>query len=73
MQPWAAIVMLRLELALTCGLSESLTVTVKVEVPVALGVPEIVPLPELMESPSGKLPLVMLHAYGCTPPLAATV
>ena len=54
-------------------LINGVTVTVKVEVPVALGVPEIVPLPELMESPSGRLPLVMLHAYGCTPPLAATV
>ena len=53
--------MLRLALTLRFGLSESATVTVKVEVPFAVGVPEIAPLLELMDSPAGRLPLVMLQ------------
>jgi hypothetical protein len=65
--------MLRLALALRFGLSESSTVTVKSEVPVAVGVPEITPVLALIDSPAGKLPLVMLQVYGCAPPAACTV
>jgi hypothetical protein len=55
------ITMLSAALALTAGLSESVAVTVKSEVPVVVGVPEITPLAELIESPAGRLPLVMLQ------------
>ena len=37
----------------------SVTCTVKSLVPVAVGVPEIVPLPELRLSPAGRLPETM--------------
>jgi hypothetical protein len=46
--------------------------TVKLNVPAAVGVPEIVPLEALIASPAGKVP-VTLHAYGVCPPLAARV
>jgi hypothetical protein len=40
------------------GLLESVTVTVKLEVPVAVGVPVIAPLEALRLSPAGSEPLV---------------
>jgi len=49
-------VMLRLALAVACGFSESATSTVKVDLPVAVGVPESAPVLGLMESQDG-LPL----------------
>ena len=50
-------------------LAESLTVTVNVLVPAAVGVPVI--LPELfMLRPAGSLPPVMLQEYGGTPLVA---
>ena len=60
-QLWVAIAMLRLALTLTAGLSESATVIVKSEVPVAVGVPEITPVPELRVSPAGSVPLVIVQ------------
>jgi hypothetical protein len=43
------------------GLLLSLTVTVKVNFPLAVGVPEIIPLLPASFSPVGKLPEVMDH------------
>lgn len=52
--------------------AESVTLIVKVELPGAVGVPEIVPL-ALKVSPAGNDPLEMLHVSGATPPLAVSV
>jgi hypothetical protein len=43
------------------GVSESVTVTVNVVVPEAVGVPEIAPVEPFKESPAGKLPFVTLQ------------
>ena len=43
------------------GVSESVTVTVKFEVPEAVGVPEITPVDALRSRPEGKLPVVIVH------------
>jgi len=49
--------------ALVCtGLSESVTVAVKLVVPLAVGVPEIIPVADARDSPAGRLPVVMDHA-----------
>jgi len=48
----------------------SCTWTVKVDVPWVIGVPEITPVVGEIESPAGRDPAVMLHAYGITPPAA---
>lgn len=65
--------MLRPAVALCAvGVSESTTFTVKFEVPVAVGVPVIWPL-LFRPNPAGRLPLMMLHVYGCTPPVAPSV
>jgi hypothetical protein len=65
--------MLRLAVEVSGVLSESLTPTVKLEVPAAVGVPEITPVLAFSANPAGKLPVLMLHVYGATPPLAANV
>jgi hypothetical protein len=46
----------------TAGLSASVTFTVNVLVPVAVGVPEIRPVDEPRVRPAGRLPDVMDHA-----------
>ena len=51
-------------LAVCTGLPASLTWTVKLNVPVALGVPVIVPLLGLSVRPGGNVPLVRDHVYG---------
>ena len=43
------------------GVSESMTCTVKDDVPVAVGVPVIAPVELLIENPAGKLAELMLH------------
>jgi hypothetical protein len=43
------------------GLPLSLTAAVKVNVPLAVGVPEITPLLAESVNPAGRLPLVMDH------------
>ena len=58
--------------AVSAGVWESVTRTVKFEVPAVVGVPEITP-PELKESPAGRLPLWRDQLYGVTPPVAASV
>jgi hypothetical protein len=54
------------------GLVESVTFTVKLNVPVVVGVPVIAPVEVFSERPLGNEPVVTDHAYGVTPPEAAT-
>lgn len=54
------------------GLPESFTVAVMLNVPLAVGVPEIVPLLASV-SPAGSAPEVIDHAYGAVPPAACSV
>jgi hypothetical protein len=55
------------------GVCESVTVTVKFEVPgVPLGVPEMIPL-LLSVKPAGRLPPVTAQLYGGTPPVASSI
>jgi hypothetical protein len=69
----ALIVMLRLPVAVWgVGAAESVTVTVKVEVPGVVGTPVITPA-ELRVSPPGRLPEVTAHMYGAVPPDAFKV
>jgi hypothetical protein len=55
--------MLRLAVAVFVGLSESVTVTVKLIVPTSgpVGVPVIAPVEGFRERPAGKLPVVTAH------------
>jgi len=57
-------VMLRLAFAVwPVGVSESVTVTVKLSVPtnVPVGVPEITPVVAFNDKPTGRLPVVTVH------------
>lgn len=55
--------------AVSAGLLLSLIATVKFEVPVALGVPEIMPVEAPSVSPAGRLPEETDHVYAGVPPL----
>jgi hypothetical protein len=55
------------------GTVESVTLAVKLNVPAAVGVPEIVPLAAASVRPAGNAPELMLQLYGVVPPLAANV
>ena len=55
---------------LWAGLPASVTETVKLAVPVAVGVPEIRPEDGSRASPAGRLPPVMDQVYGVVPPVA---
>jgi len=46
-------------------------VTVKENVPAAVGVPEITPVVDNV-NPAGKLPVVTAQVYGETPPVATS-
>lgn len=59
--------------ALCAGLPASLTATVKMPVPVAVGVPEIRPVDEDRLSPAGRLPLEIDQVYGVVPPIACVM
>ncbi len=59
--------------AVTTGVSESVTVTVKLDVPSLSVVPVIVPVAALSAKPAGKVPLDILQEYGGVPPTAARV
>ena len=61
--------MLSCFVAVRTGLPESATWTVNVDVPVAVGVPEITP-PELRLKPLGRVPEAKLHVTAPAPPLA---
>jgi hypothetical protein len=58
---------LNVELA---GVSLSVTVIVKFDVPCVVGVPEMTPVDVLSVRPVGSVP-VNAHVYGVTPPVAA--
>ena len=55
------------------GLLESVTVTVKLEVPTAVGLPVMAPVVSFSVSPAGRVPVVTVQLYGDVPPLAASV
>jgi hypothetical protein len=44
------------------GAQESITLTVKFDVPYAVGVPEITPVPAAIDRPAGRLPELIDHA-----------
>jgi hypothetical protein len=56
-----------------CGEPPSRTVTVKGKEPLAVGVPEMVPVEAERVSPDGKLPAVMLQVRADVPPVATTL
>ena len=60
-------------LAVCAGELESVTFSVKEEVPLAVGDPLIVPVDAPSANPAGNVPLVSDHVYGTVPPVAATV
>jgi hypothetical protein len=49
---------------------ESFTVTPMEKLPLAVGMPEIIPVPVPNLSPAGKLPEEIVQVYGAVPPLA---
>jgi hypothetical protein len=51
----------------------SVTCTVKLLVPATVEVPEIAPVPELSDSPLGRVPAEMDQVYGVVPAVAAKV
>ena len=53
------------------GVVESVTFTVKLKEPDAVGVPETVPADDSVRPP-GNAPALMLQLYGVVPPLAAS-
>jgi hypothetical protein len=55
------------------GLAESVSWSVKLLVPMAVGVPEITPVLEFRVSPAGSEPLMMDQVNGLTAPEADTV
>ena len=55
------------------GVAESVTVTVKAEVPDVVGTPLICPVAGFRVRPVGKAPTVTLQVYGVVPPLACSV
>ena len=52
---------------------ESVTLIVKVLIPVVTGVPEMTPVAALRLRPVGSEPVLTEKVYGCTPPLTAMV
>jgi len=55
------------------GVVESVTITVKLNVPKVVGVPEIVPPDPPSVKPVGSVPELMLHKWVVVPPEAASV
>ena len=52
------------------GLLLSVTVAVKVEDPLAVGVPDMAPVDDARVSPVGSLPELIDQVYGAVPPVA---
>ena len=48
----------------------SVTVAVKLEVPTAVGIPEMVPVVAARFRPAGRLPELIDHVYDGVPPVA---
>ena len=65
-------VMLRAWSSVSAGAWLSVTRTVKLDVPAAVGVPEMTPALE-RERPEGSVPETVDHEYGDVPPVAASV
>ena len=65
--PEALIVMRRGCVAVCGGVLESVTITVKFEVPATVGVPEIFPVVASSDRPSGRDPALMLQLTGSVP------
>jgi hypothetical protein len=60
----------KLLVAVVAGLYESVTLAVKVKLPVEVAIPWIEPsVPSV--KPGGKVPLVLAQVYGGSPPLAS--
>jgi len=69
-----AITMLSAFVAVSAGVVESLTRTVKSAVPAAVGVPSITPVALCKVRPAGSAPAITVHAaYGGVPPVAVSV
>jgi hypothetical protein len=68
-----ATAMLKLADAVVAGEPESVTLTVKLEVPAVVGIPEIVPVDAVRVRPAGNAPEVILQLYGVVPFVAANV
>ena len=66
-------VMLKALVAFCGEPAESDTCAVKLETPIAVGVPEMTPVPLFRDKPEGSEPLDIDHVYGGVPPLAARV
>ena len=71
----AAVTVMLSDLVAVCavGAVESVTRTVKLEVPVAVGVPESAPVEAFKLTPAGSDPELIDQAYGLVPPLAVRV
>ena len=67
------IVIERLAVCDCTGEDESVTLTVKLEEPAAVGVPAIAPVDAFRLSPAGSVPDKMFQVYGVLPPVAARV
>jgi hypothetical protein len=55
------------------GFSASVTVAVKLAVPLVVGVPAMIPVAGTRVSPAGRLPVVIDQLYGPVPPVALRV
>ena len=66
-------VIVRLNALYALFLAASVTCTVKLNEPVAVGVPERVPLAAFSEMLAGRAPAVTAQVYGAVPPVAASV
>jgi len=71
--PGGLIVRLSGPLVLSCGLELSTTLTVRFEIPAAVGVPLIVQPFPVKVRPAGSVPPVMLQVYGAVPPFTRIV
>src|SRR5215469_4982238 len=67
----AALIVMLSALVTLCA--PAVTRTVKFDVPVAVGLPEITPEFAFNVRPAGSVPFVIAHVYGGVPPLAASV
>jgi hypothetical protein len=68
----AATIILSALVVAAAGLAESVTRTVKLKVPAAVGVPLITPVLARLR-PLGNEPLAIDHVYAGVPPLAVSV
>ena len=65
--PLGLMVRLSGPLVLPCGFELSVTLSVMLEVPATVGVPLTMQL--FSERPAGRTPDVIVHVYGCVPPV----